>query len=90
MNRLTKPKAQMLPGIARKPVGAGRGSADWAFFIGVALVARYTSTTTADKGRIRLLWRQKARHHPKATTDNTVEANWRLGVPCADHRLLSG
>jgi hypothetical protein len=55
MNRLTKPKAQMLRGIARKPVEADRGSADWAFFIGVALVAKYTSTTMADKGRVRLL-----------------------------------
>jgi hypothetical protein len=45
----------MLRGIARKPVEADRGSADWAFFIGVALVAKYTSTTMADKGRVRLL-----------------------------------
>ena len=54
MNRLTKPNAQMLLGIARKPVGADRPSADWAFFIGVALAARYTSTTMADKARVPL------------------------------------
>ena len=49
MNRLTKPKAQMLFGIARKPVGAGRPSADLAFFIGVAFVAN-TSPTLWQKG----------------------------------------
>lgn len=55
MNRLTKPKAQMLFGIARKPVGAGRPSADLAFFIGVAFVAKYTSNTMVDTGRVVLV-----------------------------------
>ena len=51
MNRLTNPKAHMLFGIPRKPVGAGCPSADLAFSIGVAFVATYTFNTMADAGR---------------------------------------
>jgi len=38
-----------------KPVGAGRPSADLAFFIGVAFVAKYTSNTMVDTGRVVLV-----------------------------------
>ena len=44
MNRLTKPKAQMLFGIARNPFAAGGTPAERAWFIGVAFVAKLAPT----------------------------------------------
>lgn len=55
MNKLTKPKAQMVFGMARKPVRAGRLSGDLAFFIGVVFGAGYASNTMADPERVVLV-----------------------------------
>ena len=57
MNRLTKPRAQMLFGIARKPARPGRLSGDLAVFIGVVFGAGYASNTMADTGRAVLVIR---------------------------------